>query len=96
MHSVSGRYDLIMADRFTGGRTGSQAFDLSFRLSPLQKELDTFVRDQAMGGVRLGSAEVYTAMISLFLSMPPLHFDRPDRQVAFIANALRLYLEMDA
>ena len=32
-------------------------------------------------------------MTSLFLSMPPLHGDRPDRQGAFIANALRLHME---
>jgi hypothetical protein len=28
--------------------------------------------------------------------MLPLHSDRPDRQRAFIANALRLYAELDA
>jgi hypothetical protein len=33
--------------------------------------------------------------IGLFLSMLPLHADRPDRQAAFIANALRLYAELD-
>ena len=49
-----------------------------------------------MGGVRLGSAVVWAAMTSLFLSMPPLHADRPDRQQAFVANALRLHGEREA
>jgi hypothetical protein len=49
-----------------------------------------------MGGIRLGSRVVWAAMTSLFLSMPPLHADRPDRQGAFIANALRLHHELAA
>jgi hypothetical protein len=28
--------------------------------------------------------------------MLPLHADRPDRQQAFVANALRLWRELDA
>ena len=32
----------------------------------------------------------------LILSMLPLHSDRPDRQRAFIANALRLYAKLEA
>ena len=35
-------------------------------------------------------------MTGLFLSAPPLHADRPDRQQAMVANALRLYLDLDA
>ena len=34
-------------------------------------------------------------MITLFLSMLPLHADRPDRQQAFIGNALRLWTALD-
>jgi hypothetical protein len=34
-------------------------------------------------------------MCGLFLSMLPLHADRPDRQGAFIANALRLFGDLD-
>ena len=36
---------------------------------------------------------VYPIMILLFLSMLPLHFDRPKRQNAMLANALRLFVE---
>jgi hypothetical protein len=39
---------------------------------------------------------VRATTVSLFLSMPPLHADRPDRQQAFIANALRLWRDLDA
>ena len=95
MHSVSGRYDLIMAGKFRGRRVGSNAFTLNFAHDPWHGELETLARGLTMGGVSLGSDVVWAAMTSLFLSMAPLHADRPDRQSAFIANALRLRLAMD-
>jgi hypothetical protein len=33
--------------------------------------------------------------LCLFLSMLPLHSDSPARQQAMLANALRLFIEMD-
>jgi hypothetical protein len=35
--------------------------------------------------------EIIAIVVHLFLSMLPLHSDRPDRQRAFLANALRLF-----
>ena len=50
------------------------------------------------GAVRLARQPVLQgdSMTGLFLSMLPLHADRPDRQQAFVANALRLWRELDA
>jgi hypothetical protein len=48
-----------------------------------------------MGGVRLGSQEVMAVTASLFLSMLPLHADRPKRQRALLANGLRLFQALD-
>jgi len=92
MHSLWGRYDLIMAGRHAGGRVGAQAFELSFPAEGWRGQIEAIAAGLTMGGVRLGSDVVWAAMTSLFLSMPPLHADRPDRQGAFIANALRLHL----
>jgi hypothetical protein len=47
-------------------------------------------------GVRGLSEPVRAVTTSLFLSMLPLHAERPDRQQAFVANALRLWRELDA
>lgn len=91
MHSICGRYDMIVAGHYVGGRVGANDFALEFPLEPWHTELEDAVQLLTMGGVQLGSAVVWAAMTSLFLSMPPLHDDRPDRQVAFIANALRLH-----
>ena len=46
-------------------------------------------------GVPAAGRTVKAITISLFLSMLPLHADRPDRQMAFIANALRLYARFE-
>jgi hypothetical protein len=46
-------------------------------------------------GIRASGPEVRAITVGLFLSMLPLHADRPDRQRAFIANALRLYAGLE-
>jgi hypothetical protein len=95
MHSICGRYDQIMAGQYTGGRTGAHAFELTFPAEPWRLQIESIAKSLTMGGTPLGSKVVWAAMTSLFLSMPPLHADRPDRQGAFIANALRLHLETE-
>lgn len=95
MHSISGRYDLILAGRGAGRRVGPNAFDLHFLQRPDQLQIEDMARNVLMGSVRLDSDVISAAVVSLFLSMAPLHADRPDRQAAFIANALRLYMRLD-
>ena len=93
-HSVVGRYDELIAGRYALAG-GAEGLDLTFA-APERP----WMRDM-LGGVRAGGVggldpAVQAVMVSLFLAMPPLHADRPDRQKAFIANALRLFLEMEA
>jgi hypothetical protein len=51
--------------------------------------------EMVVDGLPAGGREVRVVMVGLFLSMLPLHADRPDRQQAFVANALRLYAELE-
>lgn len=95
MHSICGRYDLIVAGMFRGGGSSAQEFSLEFCPDPWRQRMEFSTREMVMGGFRLGSEVVWATMVSLFLSMTPLHADRPDRQRAFIANALRLRLAAD-
>ncbi len=95
MHSLCGRYDLIMTGQYAGGRTGPNTFELAFPEDPLRIKIESIGKTLTMGGVSLGSKVVWAAMTSLFLSMPPLHSDRPERQAAFIANALRLHMDLE-
>ncbi len=90
-HSVVGRYDQLIAGRYTLNAPSSGRFELTFEQAPhhawLEQSLETF----EIAGIRAGGREVRAVTIALFLSMLPLHSDRPDRQRAFVANALRLY-----
>lgn len=91
-HSVIGLYDLIIANRFTlEGDIDSGRFNLSFpdadRLEDIQETFRKSFFAKAPEKERLTLA----ITIHLFLSMLPLHADRPEGQLAMIANALRLY-----
>jgi hypothetical protein len=94
MHSIAGGYDLILAGRFDGVFSGH---DLQFDMprSRRQAWLSRLGADVCAGGVAWGSPTVAAVVVTLFLSMLPLHEDDPIRQRAFIANALRLHRELD-
>ena len=92
-HSVIGRYDQILAGRYRCTGTPRTNVSIDFEETPIRAWLRDAFSDIAVDGVTLGSDEVHAIMTGLFLSMLPLHSDRPDRQTAFIANAMRLYAE---
>jgi len=95
MHSAAGRYDLIIADRYAG--SSSLAYDLELRFADDAEQLwlEQAAAERTMGGVKLGALEVMAVTATLFLSMPPLHADKPRRQWALLANGLRLFLDLD-
>jgi len=94
-HSVVGRYDQIVAGRYAASEHDGD-FALAFEEIAAQPWLEAALGEMTVDGVGALSPTVRAAMTSLFLSMIPLHADRPDRQRAFTANALRLFLELDA
>lgn len=88
-HSVIGMYDFIIAGRYRLTQHGDNTeieFDIDDRLSLIQQDyLNTiFFEDITV-------KQVMPAVVLLFLSMLPLHDDRPDRQRAMLTNAFRLY-----
>lgn len=90
-HSIIGRYDHIIAGRYT-----LQADHTSFSITFADDEFGDWLTQAfsalEVDGITADSSAVRATTISLFLSMLPLHADRPDRQRAFIANALRLFV----
>lgn len=96
-HSVVGLYDHIVAG----------AFELELDLAPEvnrfrldihidQRTLDVqgvFLDLELLPGVT--ARALMPMVVLLFISMLPLHADRPQRQTAFLANALRLYSNLD-
>lgn len=93
-HSLEG-YDQILSGKYSCQRY-DQNLDIKFYANPATALIKEAALDCNIGGQTLGSASVTATTIHLFLSMLPLHADRPDRQIAFLANALRLYSELGA
>jgi len=90
-HSVIGLYDFIIAGHY---RLKDTEFGLSISfpiLDDIQNDIFDSFSETVLGATGYGENEIIAINIQLFLSMLPLHADRPDRQTAFIANAIRLY-----
>lgn len=92
-HSVIGLYDWIIAGYYQVDISGNSIdFTLAEtdHLSTVQQLfIETLCRDY-----ELSPKALYAMQIQLFLSMLPLHSDDPKRQDALMANAFRLYTEM--
>lgn len=92
-HSVIGLYDFIMAG----------AFDLEFTFSEEQCSFDLVIHaDERVKSIQdvymshtffatTSPRSVIPLTVLLFLSMLPLHSDDKNRQLALLANAMRLY-----
>ncbi len=94
-HSVIGLYDFIIADAFVIERSedlGSTIrFTLDERLLAIQQ---VFLARPFIEGI--DNAQIMAVTILLFLSMLPLHSDKPYRQEAMLLNACRLYAQLKA
>lgn len=92
-HSVIGLYDVIIAGYFFTKLEGQTlAFDVTVteRREQIMSEFVTLMKHH----FDVTELQLYAMQIQLFISMLPLHNDRPDRQLGFIANAYRLYDKM--
>lgn len=94
MHSVIGLYDFIIAGRYRLITHSSHHmvidFELDERIGQIQQLFLTYA---FQANIQL--TQLMPITVLLFLSMLPLHADRPDRQRAMLANALRLYVHME-
>ncbi|MBU2977224.1 aminoglycoside phosphotransferase family protein [Alteromonas sp. C1M14] len=90
-HSVIGLYDFIIAGYYTLEES-NDSLSISFAK---ELEVDSVIqeafRTELLNKCGYSEKEILAITIHLFLSMLPLHSDRPDRQKAFIANAIRLF-----
>jgi hypothetical protein len=92
-HSLIGGYDLILAGRYRLLETAPADVTLDFMDAQAFHAAQAQFATLEMQGLHPKSPQIIAIVIHLFLSMLPLHADRPDRQDAFFANALRLYAE---
>lgn len=93
-HSVVGLYDFIIAGRYFL-EVSDDNYDISFSLENnlYDDVLDEF-RDVLLKSSGYEEKEILAITVHLFLSMLPLHSDRPERQEAFIANSLALFSKL--
>jgi dTDP-glucose pyrophosphorylase len=90
-HSVHGLYDFIVNDLFRVSISGTNV-ELSIRGTTAHREIeDRFARVFFSGGFDRREVQLISAL--LFASMPALHYDRPQRQLAMYARALQLFDE---
>lgn len=91
-HSIVGFYDYIIAGYYKIEESENGSIEIVFDVDDrILKIKNKFVENFKMHGLTV--ADIMPLTILLFLSMLPLHEDRPDRQKAMIINALRLYKE---
>ncbi len=90
-HSVIGLYDFIVAGRYSLEISAGNEIDFSVHAGAVAESLDKYLRSVSFAGFDFFQDEIHKIMINLFLSMLPLHGDDSRRQMALLANALRLY-----
>lgn len=89
-HSVIGLYDLIKADKISAGvNLNNNEFVLEYELSEYKRWII-----EVFYSLFEKNAVWYQIMVNLFLSMIPLHSDKPDHQSTMFAMALKLYDDM--
>jgi hypothetical protein len=95
-HSAVGQYDFILAGAFELAQSGPLDFSLTLPDNASTRGVRDAFLGRAFAGLRSETAGAHPISVLLFLSMLPLHADDPLRQRALLANAMRLFLELDS
>lgn len=92
-HSVMGLYDLIKAGilRYAADGASLPAFVRTGGPSPYQRAIAREFEESVLPAYGIGREDVLGRMVHLFLSMIPLHRDRPDHQESMLGRAYDLY-----
>lgn len=94
-HSVVGRYDHIMAGAARLRRDGPLDLALELPDSPLLDAVERAFLARRFAGMAVDGA-IAAIGVLLFLSMLPLHADDAARQDMLLANAMRLFIRLEA
>lgn len=95
-HSLWGSYDFIVAGRATLHRNGRAGEDMTLRIfDDDAASLRRLFLETPFCGRTPSQWGCLPAAVLLFLSMLPLHEDSPLRQSMLLANAMRLFTEID-
>jgi hypothetical protein len=92
-HSIIGLYDFIIAGNYSIKEDELYCLSFKIYINSTVEQIQEYFKKMNFMNRTIYELSIYPIMIHLFLSMLPLHSDSPARQKAFLANALRLYLE---
>lgn len=95
-HSIVGGYDFIVTNRYSLFSKGTYNLILGIPDLENRRDMITYFHEQIVSQFSNNKDEISAITILLFLSMLPLHSEDENRQKALLANALRLFLELDA
>lgn len=89
-HSIVGLYDYIISGYYKIEESANGSIEIVFDIDErTEKVIFQYMQNFKVSG--LSVQDIIPLVILLFMSMLPLHADRPDRQKAMLINALRLY-----
>lgn len=91
-HSFNGHYDLLVYESMSIAVSSSNA-DLHIPLTNLQQDIRALFAQWQLGRLKGSTAAVGMIEAGLFLSMVPLHMDRPEAQRAFVLRGRELYAQ---
>lgn len=94
-HSVVGLYDFILADMYRLEVADRNLVSFTIYADSRIVEVQRMFLERRFIAGRLQPRKIMPQVILLFLSMLPLHADSARRQLALMANALRLYAEFE-
>ncbi|TCI04120.1 capsular biosynthesis protein [Corallincola luteus] len=94
-HSVVGRYDFIIAGYYQLTQDG-YALDFNLPTTETHDQVEALFLTRSAQGLGRNEQQLLAMQVHLFLSMLPLHNDDERRQMALLANALRLYQRLQA
>lgn len=92
-HSAIGQYDFIMAGYYRVSRE-DQALSLELGGNDNVENVQNLFEEMILARFDVSKDRLCAMQVHLFLSMLPLHADDQNRQLALMANALRLYSDM--
>jgi hypothetical protein len=91
-HSVHGLYDFITNDLFRASCEGN-TIQLSIRATAAHREIEERFARVFFETAGFARRDVQLIAALLFASMPALHYDKPQRQLAMYARSLQLFDE---
>lgn len=91
MHSVIGLYDFILAGMFSITVKGKESLNFNVLVDQRVIEIQKLFMEKSFINGNIKPIDCISHVILLFISMLPLHNENNVRQLALLANALRLY-----